>query len=40
MSSLVNIGNKKKYILVFGKRPTQGLNKTALKAESEYSIKF
>ena len=34
MNLLVHIENKKKYILVFGKSPTDGLS-----AEKEYSIK-
>ena len=33
MSSSVHIGNKKKYILILGKRPTQGLSEHSLSAE-------
>ena len=34
MTSCVRIDNKKKYILIFNKGPTQGLNKTKLTAEN------
>ena len=40
MSSSVHIDNKKKYILILGKGPMQGLDDTTLKAEAEYSINF
>ena len=40
MSSSVHVNNKKKYILVLGKGPTQGLEDTTLTAESQYSIYF
>ena len=40
MSSSVHLDNKKKDILVLGRRPTQGLDETALTAEKEYSISF
>ena len=40
MSSYVHIGNKKKYILILGLGPTQGLENTALTAEAHYSINF
>ena len=40
MSSSVHIDNKKKYILILGEGPTQGLDGTALTAEKEYSINF
>ena len=39
MSSSAHIDNKKKDILVLGKRPTQGLEHT-LTAEKMYSINF
>ena len=39
MSSAIHIDNKKKYILVLGKGPTQGLEHT-LTAEEMYSINF
>ena len=37
MSSLVHIGNKKKYIFILG---TDALDGTALTSEKEYSINF
>ena len=40
MSSSVHIDNKGKDILILGKGPTQGLNDTAVTAESRYSINF
>ena len=40
MSSSVHVDNKKKYILILGKGPTQGLNGTILAAENFYSINF
>ena len=40
MSSSVHIDNKNKNILILGKGPTQGLDKTTLTAETEYSINF
>ena len=40
MNSLVHIDNEKKFILIIGKRPTQGLDDTALTAEKEYAIHF
>ena len=40
MSSSVHIDNKRKYILILSKRPTQGLNSTTLTAEATYSINF
>ena len=39
MSSSVHVDNKKKYILILGKDPTQGLEHTLL-AEKMYSISF
>ena len=39
MSTSVHIDNKKKYILVLGRGPTQGLEST-LTAEKMYSINF
>ena len=39
MSCSVHVDNKKKYIFVFGKGPTQGLEHT-LTAEKMYSINF
>ena len=40
MSSSVHIDNKGKDILILGKGATQGLNNTALTAETQYSITF
>ena len=40
MSSSVHVGNKKKYILIFRERSTQGLDNTTLTAEKMYSINF
>ena len=40
ISSSVHIDNKNKYILILGKGPTQGLDKTTLTPETEYSITF
>ena len=40
MSSSVNIDNKEKDILIFGKGPTQWLDDTTLTAEAQYSINF
>ena len=40
MSSSVHVGNKKKYILILGKCPTQGLGEHSLTAEKMYSVKF
>ena len=40
IDSSPNIDNKGKYILILGKRPTQGLGKHSLTAEKMYSIKF
>ena len=40
MSSSVYIYNKRKYILILGKDPTDGLDDTALTAEAEYFINF
>ena len=39
MSPSVHIDNKKKYIFILGKGPTQGLNDTVL-TEPQYSINF
>ena len=39
MSSSAHVNKKKKYILILGKRPTQGLEHT-LTAEKMYSINF
>ena len=39
MSSKTKIDNRKKYILILGKAPTQGLEHT-LSAEKSYSINF
>ena len=39
-SSSVHIDNKKKYILVLGEGPTQGLDDTTTTAEAKYSINF
>ena len=40
MSSSVHIHNKKKYILILGKGPTQGLCDTTLTTEAQYSLNF
>ena len=40
MSSSVHIYNKRKYILILGKDPTDGLDDTTLTAEAEYFINF
>ena len=40
MSLFVRIDNKKKYILILGKVPTDVLDDTALTAEKEHSISF
>ena len=40
MSSSVHFDNKKKYISVLSKGPTQGLDGTTLTAEKLYSINF
>ena len=39
-SSSVHSDNKKKYILVLGEGPTQGLDNTTTTAEAKYSINF
>ena len=38
MISSVHVDNKKKYILILGEGPTQGLDGTVLTAENMYSI--
>ena len=40
MSSSVNIDNKGKDILILGKGPTQGLDRTTFTAEGIYPINF
>ena len=40
MNSSVHIDNKRKYILVLGEGPTQGLDDTTLTAEAKYPINF
>ena len=40
MDSLVHNYDKKKYILIFGKGPTQGLDGTTLATEKLYLINF
>ena len=40
MSSSVHVDNKKKDILILGKRPTQGINGTTSTAEKLYLINF
>ena len=40
MSSSLNIGNKKKDILMLGKDPAEGLDDTMLPAEKYFSINF
>ena len=40
MSSSVHVDDKKKYILILGEAPTQGLDDTALIAEKMYPINF
>ena len=37
-NSLTHTGNRKKYILVLGKGPTQRLDNTAVTTEAKYSI--
>ena len=37
---LKHIDNKKKYILILGKSPTQRIDQTVLTAEAQYSINF
>ena len=38
MSLSVHIDNKKKYILILGRGPAQGLNNITLTAEAQYSV--
>ena len=40
ISFSVHVDNKKKYILILGEGPTQGLNDTTRTAEKKYSINF
>ena len=40
MSSSAHIDNKKKDILILGKRETQGLDDTTLIAKAKYPINF
>ena len=40
MCSSMYIDNNKKYILILGKGPTQGLNDTTLTAKAQYPINF
>ena len=40
MSSSVHVGNRKKYTLIVGEGPTEGLDGTTLTAEKKYSINF
>ena len=40
MSSSVHVDNKKKYILILGEGPTQGLDDTTETAEKKYSVNF
>ena len=40
MKSSVRIDIKKKYTLIFGESPTQGLDRTTLTAEKKYAINF
>ena len=40
MSFSAHVDNKKKYILILGEGPTQGLDDTTLTAEEKYSINF
>ena len=40
MNSSVHVDNKKKYILILGEGPTQGLGEYSLSAEKLYSINF
>ena len=40
MSSPVHIDHKNKNLLIFGERPTQGLDDTKLTAETKYPINF
>ena len=40
MNSSVPIDDKKRYILILGKDPTQGVDDTTLTAEAQYSVNF
>ena len=40
MRSSVHIDIKKKYILILGESPTQGLDRTTLTPEKKYAINF
>ena len=40
MSSYVLVDNKRKYILILGKGPTQGLGEHSLFAEKKFSVNF
>ena len=40
MSSSAHVENKKKYILILGEGPTQGLDDTTLTVETKYPINF
>ena len=40
MSSSVHIDNKGKYVLIFGKGSTQGLDDATLTAKAKYPINF
>ena len=40
MSLSARIDSRKKYILIFGKVPTQGLDDTTLTVEKKYAIDF
>ena len=40
MSSSAHVENKKKYILILGEGPAQGLDDTTLTVETKYPINF
>ena len=40
LSSSVHVDNNKKYILILGEGPTQGLDGASLTVEKKYSINF
>ena len=40
MNSSIHVDNKKKYVLILGRGPAQGLGEHSLTAEKMYSINF
>ena len=40
MNSSIHVDNKKKYVLILGRGPMQGLGEHSLTAEKMYSINF